>query len=118
MHLNSALIICREIEEIAPNFGCHVALTGGCLYKDGKRKDLDILFYRIRQVKEIDKEGLFKALEKLGMSDISGFGWLHKAKHGIHSIDMFFPEEQQGDDYKEWKANKESEKTTVKELLQ
>ena len=117
MKLSTAVLICREIEQVAPDFGCHVALTGGCLYKDGDRKDLDILFYRIRQIKEIDKDGLFKALEKLGMSDISGFGWLHKAKHGVHSIDIFFPEEQEGEDYDEWLANKKDETTTLKDLI-
>lgn len=40
-------------------YGCHVALTGGCLYKDGDRKDCDLIFYRIRQVDEIDRDGLF-----------------------------------------------------------
>ena len=59
----SAVALCREIEKIAPNFGCHVALTGGCLYKDGARKDIDILFYRIRQVEKIDHEGLKQALQ-------------------------------------------------------
>jgi hypothetical protein len=106
MNLNKALIICNSIEAIAPSYGCHVALTGGCLYKLGERKDLDILFYRIRQVSEIDKDGLFSALSELGFTDISGFGWLHKAKLGDDSIDMFFPEEQQGEEYKEWLANK------------
>jgi hypothetical protein len=117
MNLDIAALICREIEQVAPDFGCHVALTGGCLYKDGKRKDLDILFYRIRQVKGIDKEGLFKALEKLGISDISGFGWLHKAKKGKHSIDMFFPEENQGGEYKEWLSRQIEETPTCKTTI-
>ncbi len=37
-----AIELCRIIEDICPQAGCHVALTGGCLYKDGERKDLDI----------------------------------------------------------------------------
>lgn len=45
-----AIQLCRLLEALAPTFGCHVALTGGCLYKDGERKDCDILLYRIRQV--------------------------------------------------------------------
>lgn len=39
-----AIALCREIEQICPRFGCHVALTGGCLYKDGPRKDADLLY--------------------------------------------------------------------------
>jgi len=62
-----ATLICRLIESIAPNYGCHVALTGGTLYKSGDRKDVDILFYRIRQVDKIDYDGLFKGLEEIGI---------------------------------------------------
>lgn len=36
-----------------------VALTGGCLYKPEPRDDCDILFYRIRQTKEINHKGLY-----------------------------------------------------------
>ena len=60
--LYRAVEICRSIECECPKFGCHVALTGGTLYKDGERKDLDILFYRIRQVENIDYDSLFEFL--------------------------------------------------------
>lgn len=97
--------LCRKIEAICPAFGCHVALTGGLLYKDGERKDLDLVFYRIRQVDNIEKEKLFKALEKLDVIQESGFGWCHKATFvmpdGItfKAIDIFFPEEDDGAEY-------------------
>jgi hypothetical protein len=42
--LAEAVEVCRQVEAICPPFGCHVALTGGTLYKDGERKDLDLLF--------------------------------------------------------------------------
>lgn len=35
-----AIALCRKIEDVCPAFGCHVALTGGVLYKLGERKDL------------------------------------------------------------------------------
>lgn len=88
-----AIALCRDVEAICPAFGCHVALTGGCLYKDGERKDADLLFYRIRQVGEIDKPGLFQALEAIGVTELNGFGWVHKAEYRGRSIDFFFPEE-------------------------
>lgn len=91
--LAPAVDLCRLIEAICPEFGCHVALTGGCLYKDGERKDLDILFYRIRQVEEIDKDGLFEALRAIGVEHVKGFGWCHKATFNGLPIDCFFPEE-------------------------
>ena len=95
--LTQAIELCRIVETIAPDYGCHVALTGGTLYKGGDRKDIDILFYRIRQVDSVDTEGLMEALACEGIVKLSGFGWVHKALWKGISIDMFFPEEQEGD---------------------
>lgn len=92
-----AVELCRKIEAICPAFGCHVALTGGTLYKDGPRKDLDILFYRIRQRDAIDTDGLFSALRKIEIDRHKGFGWCHKAYFKGRNIDMFFPENEGGD---------------------
>lgn len=88
-----AIELCVKIEAICPKFGCHVALTGGLLYREGPRKDLDILFYRIRQVERIDIDGLFGALDGIGLVEHSGFGWCHKATFNGKSVDCFFPEE-------------------------
>lgn len=98
-NLTRAIALCREIESIAPDYGCHVALTGGCLYRDGGRKDIDILFYRIRQVEKIDHEGLKSALYNIGITDITGFGWVMKGRWGGIDVDMFFPEEIGGGEY-------------------
>ena len=95
--LPQAVDLCRQIEAVAPLYGCHVALTGGCLYKDGDRKDLDILFYRIRQVVTVDEAGLFSALKTIGVVKVSGFGWCHKATYEGRNIDIFFPEEIGGE---------------------
>lgn len=90
---SEAIALCIEIERIAPQFGAHVALTGGLLYKQGERKDADILLYRIRQVEEIDEAGLFEALAAIGIAKTGGFGWCHKAEYAGKKIDFFFPEE-------------------------
>lgn len=87
-----ALRLCREIEAICPEFGCHVALTGGLLYKDGPRKDADILFYRIRQEPEINIDGLMSALEPIGIKAGEDFGWCFKASYQGKPIDFFFPD--------------------------
>lgn len=87
-----AVELCRRIEAIAPKYGCHVALTGGTLYHFGERKDADILFYRIRQVEYIDVDGLMTALEGLGVTPMSDFGWCYKATYEGRAIDFFFPE--------------------------
>ena len=94
---SEAIDLCKKVESIAPNYGAHVALTGGCLYRDGERKDLDILFYRIRQVDAIDTDDLFAALSEIGIEKIGGFGWCHKALFGKKRIDIFFPEEAEGE---------------------
>lgn len=96
-----ALDLCFAIEAICPAYGCHVALTGGLLYKPGKRKDCDILFYRIRQVERIDTEGLFDALSRIGVERHKGFGWCHKATYFDKPVDIFFPEEDEGEYEKE-----------------
>lgn len=97
--LEEAVDLCRKIEEVCPTYGCHVALTGGTLYKDGPRKDVDLLFYRIRQVDEIDIEALFSRLRDLYVNKTGGWGWCHKAEYLGKRIDIFFPEEQGGEEY-------------------
>lgn len=92
-----AIALCREVERVCPEFGCHVALTGGTLYKDGARKDLDLLFYRIRQTPKIDDAGLFAALAAIGLVKDRGFGWCHKATYRDKAVDIFFPEETGND---------------------
>lgn len=97
-----AIDLCRKIEAVCPRFGCHVALTGGTLYKEGPRKDLDLLFYRIRQRPEIDIDGLIKVLEPLGIEfEDGGFGWCFKGwlNPSGKPIDCFFPEEIGGKEY-------------------
>lgn len=91
--LHSAAAFCRIIEQFAPNYGCHVALTGGALYKDGPRKDCDILFYRIRQAQQIDIDGLKRCLAGIGVEILGEHGWVHKAKFLGQGVDMFFPED-------------------------
>lgn len=96
--IEEATELCRRVEAVCPQFGCHVALTGGTLYKHGQRKDCDILFYRIRQIEVIDGDGLWEALKYVGLTKIKGFGWCHKAlfqpdqTKPAKKVDCFFPE--------------------------
>lgn len=90
--LDDALQLVRQIEDVAPLAGCHVALTGGVLYKPGARKDLDLLFYRIRQVEAIDYDVLFSQLDQLGVRVTNRYGWVSKAEYEGRQIDLFFPE--------------------------
>lgn len=92
-----AIDLAKKLEEISPKFGCHVGLTGGCLYRDGERKDCDILFYRIRQVEMIDKEGLLKELFDNGIVTLADYGFCVKTRRNGKSLDLLFPDEIGGD---------------------
>lgn len=86
-----ALILCVEFEKIAPKHGGHIALTGGTLYKEGVRKDLDILVYPIRG-KCFDWDGFFDEIEAvLGVNLDGDFGWCKKASYKGWHIDFFDP---------------------------
>lgn len=90
--LEDAIEVCTLIEEVAPDYGFHVALTGGLLYKQGKRKDCDILLYRIREIPNPDWLGLWGALSSAGVVMVSDFGWCKKAIWNEKQIDIFDPE--------------------------
>jgi len=101
-----AVELCRKVEMICPEFGCHVALTGGALYKDGRRKDVDIVFYRIRQQPKINIEGLRIALRRHGLDVHTQHGWMWKASYAgsstaAKSVDVLFPETPRRT-FKEW----------------
>ena len=105
--LEMAVALCRKVEAVCPQFGCHVALTGGTLYKDGERKDCDLLFYRIRQTPEIDMKGLGLALAGIGLVYQSGFGWCWKALYEGRKVDCFFPEVPSGEYVRDEETAKE-----------
>lgn len=91
--MREAVDLCRKVEAVCPPFGCHVALTGGVLYKEGTRKDLDLLFYRVRQARTVDRAGLFAALKELGLVKLYGWGWCYKATCDGKPVDLFFPDQ-------------------------
>lgn len=91
---DEAIEFCRLLEQHAPDYGAHVALTGGCLYKDGPRKDVDILVYRIRQVAKIDWAGFFARMAIFGVVAREDRGWCKKASFIGKSIDFFDAEDE------------------------
>jgi hypothetical protein len=100
--LVDAIDLCRRIEAVAPAFGCHVGMTGGVLYKEGPREDLDLVFYRIRQESSIDVQGLFAALAILGIQRVTNSDdwserWCIKARFEGRDIDCLFPEAKGGE---------------------
>jgi hypothetical protein len=98
---NEAVELCKLIEPIAQQYGAHVALSGGLLYKEGERKDCDLVFYRHRQARFLDKTQLLEALRAgrlLYMANDYGFcvkAWsdFGTAVSSIgRSVDLLFPE--------------------------
>lgn len=100
-----AISLCVAIEAIAPKFGYHVALTGGCLYKAGERKDLDLIFYKnrtsvhgswLRIGGDTARAGLIQKLcDDLNFRIVSNWGpWKKIVMQGERSIDMLFPDEE------------------------
>lgn len=95
--LEGAVSLCKIIKDICPLYGMHVALTGGVLYKDGPRKDLDLLFYPIIDPNEIyDVDGLLNHLAKLGISSEKPNEeypdqFVVKAWYKQQRIDLLFP---------------------------
>lgn len=90
--LEDAIEVCTLIESVAPKYGFHVALTGGLLYKEGPRKDCDIVLYRIRQRHDPDWAGLWIALKDVGVFIEADYGWCKKATWGFKHIDIFDPD--------------------------
>lgn len=93
MNREEAVYQCVQLEQHSPRFGLHVALTGGCLYKEGDRKDCDVVLYRIRQIETPDLEGFFFELEKLGWTWGKSHGWVQKmVSPSGQNFDFFYPE--------------------------
>lgn len=94
-YLGMAIEFARRCEQIAPRYGFHTALTGGCLYKDGMRKDLDILFYQ-RTDRPADKPGLLlKLASELDIAVYHDYGFVVKAAtsraNDAVPLDLLFP---------------------------
>lgn len=91
--LGAAVELCVRLEPLAAECGGHVALTGGCLYKLGPRKDVDILIYPERG--KVFSWNLFFQLasSKLGLrhSPLHDYGWCKKARLEGRWIDFFDP---------------------------
>ena len=94
-----AIGLCCKLRKVLD--GTHYpALTGGQLYKIGKRKDVDIVIYRNRQ-KSLSFEvvDIEQKLLEAGLTDIRYYGFVTKAKWGPYEVDLMNPETCTGDMY-------------------
>ena len=103
--IEEGLALCREIANISQQFHCHPALTGGLLYKEGKRKDCDIVIYRRGgepgqdERPEIDWIGLYSELEKLGLVLRKDLGRCKKFFYRNKWVDILDPTDERHTDY-------------------
>ena len=77
-----AVELCTLIQGVSPPFNAHPALTGGLLYKEGMRKDCDIVIYRRGDTggvrPDLNWDGLWKAMEAFGLRLIRDYGYVKK----------------------------------------
>lgn len=89
---DEGVALCRTLETIAPMYGAHVALTGGLLYRDGRRKDCDIIIYRIRQRQYVEWSDMIRHFQTIGLQMTNDYGWCKKFDYLGKPVDMFDPE--------------------------
>lgn len=90
---NHGIELCQELYKALSKSGFFPALTGGLLYKDGERKDIDIAIYRHRQqVAAFEMEEIEHLLSDAGVCDFSYHGFVTKCKWKGFSVDLFNPE--------------------------
>lgn len=93
--LGDALTLCRMLEPWATMHNCHVALTGGLLYKDGPRKDCDVVVYRRGLCKgeevlpEFDRDALTKSFKNV-LKIVQEFGRVTKCTFDEKPVDLLF----------------------------
>jgi len=78
-----------------------VGLTGGLVYRDGPRKDIDIIIYRHRGQLRFEMMGLKDLLIKAGFEDLRFYGYVTKCTWQGFDVDLLHPESiygHEGDD--------------------
>lgn len=94
--LEDGIELCKILHEELHSKGYFPALTGGLLYKEGKRKDIDIVLYRHRQdVTDFETIDLLNALSKVGVQITGSNGFITKATWKGKIVDLFNPETKQ-----------------------
>ncbi|AUR81387.1 hypothetical protein NVP1072O_41 [Vibrio phage 1.072.O._10N.286.48.A12] len=90
---DEAIELCELLYVEMSSHGFYPALTGGLLYKPGRRKDIDIVIFRNRQsVSHFEMEELTPLLEKCGVKIINTYGFVTKAEWKGYTVDLFNPE--------------------------
>ena len=90
-----AIELCKILYKPLKEIGVFIGLTGGLLYKEGSRKDIDLVIYRHRQDRQsletIDQD-VYTVLCECGLVDIQYYGFVTKAKWEGFVVDIMNPE--------------------------
>ncbi len=93
MNQKQGIEICEEIYPTLSSLGYFPALTGGLLYKEGERKDCDIVIFRHRQDnKQFELREIENILKEVGFTNLRHYGFVTKAQYKEHDVDLFNPE--------------------------
>lgn len=93
--------LCKIIYEKLSVKGYFPALTGGLIYKEGNRKDIDIVIYRNREMPSFEISDIHGLLVDCGLKDLKHFGFVTKADWNGVVVDLFNPESVSSDNYGE-----------------
>ncbi len=95
---SKGLELCKILYKELNIIGVFPALTGGLLYKEGNRKDIDIVLYRHRQELDgFETKEIELILSRCGLTDFQYFGFVTKAKWQGVTVDLFNPETKSDD---------------------
>lgn len=102
MNQAKAIKVCATLYAVLSPLHFYPALTGGCLYKEGERKDCDIVIFRNRQAHaQFELRDLEQVLRLAGFTDFRHYGFVTKCMYLGIAIDLFNPETASGDAYDE-----------------
>jgi hypothetical protein len=96
--ISDGINLCKLMQKELDEIGLFPALTGGLIYKDGQRKDIDIVIYRHRQkLRFFETIDIKKQLESIGIEITGFYGFVTKAKWNGFIVDIFNPETTKDD---------------------
>jgi len=90
--LESAVHLCALLYTELKQNDIFPALTGGVLYKNGTRKDIDIIMYRGESGQTLNVHDVHDVLQKLEIEVLGNFNRVAKCKWGAWNLDIIFPE--------------------------
>ena len=92
------IVLCQRLNQFL-NKKYFVALTGGLIFQQGERKDIDIIIYRNRATMPFETIQLGVTLTAFGFTNLRYYGFVTKCEWEGHSVDILHPESDSEFDY-------------------